>query len=891
MDAERWARIQDVFHRAADMPAVDRDAFLDAECGADDELREEVSALLDEDARGESLLDRDIAHVAHEVLGRGASHALPDRLGPYRITRLLGEGGMGVVYLARRDDLGSDAAIKILRDAWLSPARRDRFASEQRTLAQLNHPLIARLYDADTLPDGTPWFVMEYVDGVPLTDYCRDHASSMPDRLRLFRNVCEAVQHAHGQAIIHRDLKPSNIFVMQDGTIKLLDFGIAKHLDDGAVDSDHTRTGLRLMTPAYAAPEQIRAGRVGIHTDIYSLGVVLYELLTGRLPFDVAHRTPAEVETLIAEHDPVKPSAVARRRLEHEGADAKLPAASKSQWDDLDVLCLTAMHKEPARRYATVDALIRDIDRYLAGEPLEARRDSVRYRAGKFLRRNWRPVSIAAAVFVIIVGLVVFYTVRLTNARNVALGEATRAQRIQGFMVSLFQGDEGDVAPSESLKVVTMVDRGLKQARALDGVPESQAELYETLGSIYQELGNYDRADSLLRTSLSERRALFHADHPAIANSLVALGLLFDARAQYDSAEALIRQALAMQQRVLPRGDPTTAKTTSALGRVFEDQGRYSDATAMLDTAVQLLSGPNSQPADLAAAITELANSHFYAGHYAISDSLNQRALLIDRSLYGPRHPNVADDLINLGAIQYEYGHYFAAERYYRQALGIIRAWYGENNPETASALTMLGRTLIDEKKYDEAAQLLGEALDVQQRAYGPVHPRVASALNELGKVAQQRGRLDEAAQDFRRMADIYRQIYHDKHYLIGIALSNLASVYTAKKQYAVSDSLFRDVLRRYADVLAPSHQLVGIAHVRLGHTLVLERRFPDAERELTVGYNILKSQTSPPATWLGMAQTDLVAVYDSLKQPLKAVPFRAELAQAKKAQDSMPPR
>ncbi len=891
MDAERWARIQEVFHRAVELPPADRDAFLDAECGAGTALREEVSALLDEDARGESLLDRDVAHVAHEVLGRGASHALPDRFGPYRITRLLGEGGMGVVYLARRDDLGSDAAIKILRDAWLSPARRDRFASEQRTLAQLNHPLIARLYDADTLPDGTPWFVMEYVDGVPLTDYCKDHASSMPERLRLFRSVCEAVQHAHGHAIIHRDLKPSNIFVMQDGTVKLLDFGIAKQLDDGAADADHTRTGLRLMTPAYAAPEQIRAGRIGIHTDIYSLGVVLYELLTGGLPFDVAHRTPAEVETLIAEHDPVKPSAVARRRLEHEGTEARLPAASTGQWDDLDVLCLTAMHKEPARRYATVDALIRDIDRYLAGEPLEARRDSVRYRTGKFLRRNWRPVSIAAAVFVIIVGLVVFYTVRLTNARNVALGEATRAQRIQGFMVSLFQGDEGDVAPSESLKVVTLVDRGLKQARALDGVPESQAELYETLGSIYQELGNYDRADSLLRTSLAERRALFQGDHPEIANSLVALGLLFDARARYDSAESLIRQALAMQQRVLPRGDPLIAKTTSALGRVFEDQGRYTDAIATLDQAVQLLTTPRSQPSDLAAAITELANSHFYAGHYAVSDSLNQRALEMDRALYGPRHPNVADDLINLGAIQYEYGHYFAAERYYREALGIIRAWYGENNPETASALTMLGRTLIDEKKYDEAAQLLAEALDVQQRAYGPVHPRVASALNELGKVAQQRGRLDEAARDFQRMADIYRQIYHDKHYLIGIALSNLASVYTAKKHYTVADSLFRDVLRRYADVLAPNHQLVGIAHVRLGHTLVLERRFAGAEKELTTGYGILKSQTSPPATWLGMAQTDLVAVYDSLKQPEKAVPFRAELAQAKKTTDSPPRR
>ena len=890
MDAERWALIQEVFHRAADLPAVDRDAFLHAECGVDRELREEVSALLDEDARGESLLDDDVAHVANEVLGRGSTHQLPDRFGRYRITRLLGEGGMGVVYLARRDDLGSDAAIKILRDAWLSPARRERFASEQRTLAQLNHPLIARLYDADTLADGTPWFVMEYVDGVPLTDYCRRHESPMPDRLRLFRSVCEAVQHAHGHAIIHRDLKPSNILVMHDGTVKLLDFGIAKHLDVGAIDTDHTRTGLRLMTPAYAAPEQLRAGRVGIHTDIYSLGVVLYELLTGRLPFDIAHRTPAEVETLIAEHDPVKPSAVARRRLEHEGGDARLPAASKSQWDDLDVICLTAMHKEPDRRYVTVDALIRDIDRYLAGEPLEARRDSVRHRTGKFLRRNWRPVSVAAAVFVTIVGLVVFYTVRLTNARNVALGEATRAQRIQGYMVSLFEGGDGDVAPAESLKVVTMVDRGLQEARALDGVPESQAELYETLGSIYQQLGNYDRADTLLRASLAERRALFQSDNPDIANSLLALGLLFDARAQYDSAEILIRQALAMQQRALPHGDPAIAKTTSALGRLFEDQGRYPDAIATLDQAVELLSARGSQPSDLDAAITELANAHFYAGHYAISDSLNQRALVMDRSLYGPRHPNVADDLINLGAIQYEYGHYFAAERYYRDALAIIRAWYGENNPETASALTMLGRTLIDENKYDEATQLLTEALDVQQRTYGPVHPRVASALNELGKVAQKRGHLDEAANDFRRMADIYRQIYHDKHYLIGIALSNLANVYSQKKQYAVADSLFRDVLRRYAEVLAPNHQLVGIAHVRLGHTLLLERRYADAEQELRTGYGILKAQSSPPATWLGMARTDLVAVYDTLKQPEKAMTFRAELAQAKKVSDSARP-
>src|SRR5688572_3584109 len=304
---------------------------------------------------------------------------------------MLGEGGMGVVYLAERGDLGSKAAIKIRRDAWLSPARRERFAVEQRTLAQLNHPSIARLYDADTLPDGTPWFVMEYVEGVPLTAFCDTHASTIPERLRLFRDVCEAVQHAHRHAIIHRDLKPSNILVTQDGTGKLLDFGIAKQLES-LEGSEVTRTGLRPMTPAYAAPEQVSAGRLGIHTDVYSLGVVLYELLVGRLPFDVAQTTPSELERLIVEQEPERPSVAARRTPALPVGSSRAQSASKPQWADLDVLCLTAMHKDPARRYASVEALIRDVDHYLTGEPLEARPDSLRYRTSKFVRRNMTAV-------------------------------------------------------------------------------------------------------------------------------------------------------------------------------------------------------------------------------------------------------------------------------------------------------------------------------------------------------------------------------------------------------------------------------------------------------------------------------------------------------------------
>src|SRR3984957_10465327 len=266
--------------------------------------------MLDQDASGHSLLDRNIVDIAQETLANSVSASLIlKEIGPYRILRLLGEGGMGVVYLAERSDLGTQVAVKVLRDAWLSPARRERFGTEQRTLAQLNHPSIARLYDADVLDDGTPWFVMEYVDGVPLTHYCRELDCSVKERLQLFRSVCEAVQHAHSHAVIHCDLKPSNILVKKDGSVRLLDFGIAKQLESLDLPADQTLTGLRMMTPAYASPEQVRGDRVGISTDVYSLGVILYELLTSQLPFDLSGLTPAEAATVITEHEPGKASA------------------------------------------------------------------------------------------------------------------------------------------------------------------------------------------------------------------------------------------------------------------------------------------------------------------------------------------------------------------------------------------------------------------------------------------------------------------------------------------------------------------------------------------------------------------------------------------------------
>ena len=877
MDSVRWEKIQTLFHEAADRPRSEQQDFLSAACGDDRELMSKVLAMLEEDARGASLLEQDVAQVAHQVLAEPTPADIPFReIGPYRLLRLLGEGGMGMVYLAERSDLGSQVAIKLLRDAWLSPARRDRFSSEQRTLAQLNHPSIARLYDADILADGTPWFAMEYVEGLPLTAYCRERHCTMRERLLLLRSVCEAVQYAHQQAIIHRDLKPSNILVKHDGSLRLLDFGIAKQVDRLDASADQTRTGLRLMTPAYAAPEQIRGERVGVQTDVYSLGVVLYELLAGKLPFDLSNRTPGEAETIIVENDPERPSIAS-------GHDSRLlrgsvPAVSKASWDDLDVLCLTAMHKDPQKRYRSVEALIRDVDHYLKGEPLEARADTIRYRLGKFLRRNRRAVIAAAAVVTVVVSLVVFYTARLSMARNEALAEAARTQRIQRFMLNLFEGGDKEVGPAGDLRVTTLVDRGAQEARALDAEPAVQAELYLTLGNIYQKLGKFEQANSLLGSALERRKSLFGPERAEVAEALVALGLLRSSQAQYNEAEGLVRQGLEMSQKTLPANHPAVAKATASLGQVLENRGEYQKAIAVLEEAVRLQSRPGVAPADLAVSLTELANSHFYAGHYDLSESLNRRVLEMDRQIYGERHPHVADDLINLGAIEFEKGRFSETENYYRTALAIIQGFYGKEHQETASALTMLGRALLPQDKVAEASDLLREALRIQEQVYGGMHPRVASALNELGKISMQQGRLDEAEAQLSRAVNIYKSAYNDKHYYIGVALSNLAGVWIERKEYTRAERTFRDVLRRYADLLTADHQLVGIARIRLGRVLLLQRRYAEVESESLAGHEILTKQSSPPGRWLKMAREDLVTAYEEQKQPQKAERFRALL-------------
>ena len=864
MDGARWNVVQRIFHDALERESDDRERYLIAASAGDAALLAEVRAMLEHDEAGLPMLDAGLSAVAHAALEEdaAANRLLDTSIGPYRLVSVLGEGGMGVVYRAERAVVGGFAAIKILRHGWMSPARRERFAAEQRVLAQLNHPAIAQLYEADVLPDGTPWFAMEYVEGLPLTDYCTAHLETIGERLDLFRTVCDAVQHAHGHLIVHRDLKPSNIFVRPDGRVKLLDFGISKQLDpDGP--ADQTATTFRLMTPAYAAPEQIRGGRTGVHTDVYALGVVLYELLARQRPFDLSQRSAREAESILLETDPVRPSLVSGR----------LPA-SRAAWADLNVLCLTAMRKEPERRYATVDALMRDIDRYQAGQPLDARPDALPYRAGKFVRRHWRGLAAAAAMVTLVVSLSAYYAWNLASARLAAEHEAARTGRIQQFMFNLFDGGDPAAGPANDLRVVTLIERGLAQARALDAEPAVQADLFQALGGILQKLGDFAKADAAMRSALERREALFGEHAVAAAESRIDLGLLKVDQAELDEAERLVRLGLDTV-RAAGAGPLVAARATAALGVVLEARGKYDDAIAVNEDAVRLFEEARETGAGHTAALGQLADSHYYAGHYDVADGINQRVLEANRRLYGPTHPKVADVLINLGASQTDRGRYVDAEPHYRQALDLLVSFHGPDHFRTASATTMLARALVYQKKLDEGVPLLQQALKVQERVNGPVHPRVASAVNDLGAAALLQNRLDDAETAFRRMLDIYRKVYTNEHYLHGIATSNLASVFSARKEFSRAEPLFREAIGIYERTQSPRHLNTAIGRVKLGRALLRQGRLREAERELLAGFDILQAQASPSVSWITSARADLVEVYGALNQPAEAAKFK----------------
>ncbi len=616
-------------------------------------------------------------------------------IGPYRLVRELGQGGMGVVYLAERADgqFEQRVALKLIKRGMDSDDILRRFLGERQVLARLSHAHIARLLDGGITAEGQPYFAMEYVDGVPLYRYCAERSLGFEDRLRLFRDVCEAVQYAHRSLVVHRDLKPSNILVTSAGEIKLVDFGIAKVLYEDVADRSVTRTDQRLMTPDYAAPEQIRGEPVTTATDVYALGAILYQLLTGRTPHQFTGSSRAERYRIILEVDPQPPS----RTVPGAGEARRLRG-------DLDFIVLKALRKDPARRYPSVDALIEDLDRHRTGLPIRARPDSVAYRARKFVGRHRLGATVVAlGVLALAAGL----GGTLWQARATAR-EAAKARVVKNFVVSLFRVSQPEESRGREITARELLERGARRIDSgLAREPELQAELLDVLGVIHRDLGLYPEADTLLQRAVQLSRATHGETHANVGARLTDWAGVLAARGEFSRAESLLTGARDILRRSLGPEDTSVATTLSALASVHRRKGDFAKAESLYREALRIdRSARVTDQLRVAEHLDNLGLVLEEAGQLKGADLSYQESLALRRELLDPDHPQVITSVHHLATLREKQGEFTEAERLEREVLERRRRIYPAGHPEIAYALQSLASTLQIQGGYAEAESL-----------------------------------------------------------------------------------------------------------------------------------------------------------------------------------------
>ena len=842
-DPDTWQRLAALLDEGLELPAAERPAFAARVCGEDEVLRHELAALLAADERaGEFLswtVDRYLPGLADDALGENAEvPVLPagDRVGPYRLLEELGEGGMGTVYLAERVDGQFDrrVALKLIRRGLESGEVRRRFLRERQILAALEHPHIAGLLDGGVTESGLPWFAMELVSGEPITGYCDARALDVEARLRLFAAVCAAVQHAHRNLVVHRDLKPSNILVTSAGEVKLLDFGIAKLVGDDEADGRTvTRAILRPLTPQYAAPEVLRGEAITTSADVYSLGVLLHELLTGR-----RHRRPPVAGGAEVELEP--PSVVVTRPLEpaRPGREDATPAEiarrrgasiahlRRRLRGDLDVIALKALQEAPGRRYASVEAMADDIRRHLAKEAIAARPDSLAYRSGRFLRRHRLG---AAAASLVALSLVVGLAAALWQGRRAAR-EAARATAVQGFLEGLFEASDPNERRGATVTARELLDRGAGRIQSELVDPRLQADLLETVGTLYRKLGLFDQGQLHLERSLALRRQLFGEQGVETAKSLAGLGRLHAEKEDFAAAEPLLRRALAIR-RGRSSDDPEIAELLSDLGACSRLRGDYAAAEPLYLEALerQRRRWGDSHP-EVASALNSLAVLRFEQGRYQEAEELYRQALQRHLAAYGEDHTEVATDLFNLGLVLKTRGRHAEAERTYRRVLQIRRKLLGDRHVLVGRTLQELASLLEKRHELDEAEALQGEALAIYRDAMGGDSSLLANGLNSVAVQRYLRGDYEGAAEAMREALGIWRRASGGDHPLVLQVMVNLGAILRDLGRYDEAEPLLREAATKLVAKLGEGNAEAARARSTLGSVLRLRGDAASAE-------------------------------------------------------------
>lgn len=689
MTPERRQKVFAVLTVSLNAPPEDRATILARECGADDELRRAVEERLAVADEADDLFSRPLVKLSDSF---GLSPG--QRLGPYRIEGLLGQGGMGEVYQAvREDDFEKKVAIKLVRgDTATRASTTRRFQVERQILARLEHPAIARILDGGNTEDGRPYLVMEYVDGETVDRYCVAHKLTARQRLQLFSDIADAVAFAHQNLVVHRDLKPGNVLVNQAGVPKLLDFGIAKLLSAPEILSSDTGTGERApMTPRYASPEQVRNQPVTVATDVYALGLLLYEILVGRLPNGLSVCPPEEIAARICDEPPRPPSAIATQV--RRGLNA-----------DVDAIVLKALRKDPLQRYASAEQFAADVRRYLGGLPVEARRYTWASRAQKLVRRHTLATFTAAAVTTLAVTSTFFWW-QAETARDLAVHENKRAEMVSDFLLNLLRSAEPDQAQGRELTVRELVDAGRVQLedRSLKEAPEVRARLLGTLGNVYRDLGHYEPARELYEESAVVRRELYPNGHRELIEILNDLASVDYYEENYAVAEARYREVLDLRRRL------------------------------------------KHSPGDVAIALNNLASALKQQGQFDAADEIYREALQLREEALGPGDPSIASSLYRLGALRFDRGDLDSAESLLRRALAIRTKAHGDLHSRVITVRSTLGRVLLARGNLPEAEQTLRQALSERQQILDDDHLHVAYSRRDLAELLLAEGDLDGA--------------------------------------------------------------------------------------------------------------------------------------------------
>ncbi|MGH7500314.1 MAG: tetratricopeptide repeat protein [Longimicrobiales bacterium] len=854
-----WQQIQDLFSAALDRPMEERASFV-REAAGEPALADAVLGLLsshERPSRLDTLVDR---------VSEAAAEAVPATIGPYRVVRLLGRGGMGTVYLAERADgqFEHRVALKILRSDRAGETWRRRFLTERQILAQLVHKNIAWLLDGNVTESGSPYLVMEYVEGLPVLEYCDVHRLNLEKRLRLFLDVCAAVEYAHRKLIVHRDLKPGNILVTGDGVVKLLDFGIAKLLDpDPAWPNEATGTGMRLMTPEYASPEQVRGERVGTPSDVYQLGLLAFQLLTGRRPYRVRGHTPSAIELAILSADPLRPSnaitIAAANGADDEQADTDSLAKARSTTaarlgrqlaGDLDHIVLRALRKEPEQRYGSATELAEDVRRHLDGRPVLARRGTVRYRASRFVRRHRVIVAAAILVAFTLAAGILGTTWQMGRAReqarlaaeqrDLARLEAEKASRIATFLTDLFEvAGEGDVR-TDTLRLLPVLERGAERLREeLADQPEVMASALVTISDLHEKLGRYEDARRYAEAALETRRAVLDAQHPDVAEALDNLtGVLLDL-GQIADAGTYAEEAVAIRRAGLTGAVPDSALLTSA-----------------------------------ASSLHNLAVTNWRQRNLERADSLETEAIALYDSAGTTETTQLASSLDVLGLIRQDLGRPDEAVDLTQRALAIRRRNLTSPHMLIAIGMNNVATALMIAKRPAEAEPLLLESLEMRRALLGDEHPQVAAAIHNLGALYKDLHRDDEAIARYMTALEMRRRLLGPQHLDVALSLSSIALLYHERGRFAEALPLFGEALPLWRRGLGEGHGLSLRTQGFHGDCLSKVGRFEEAERELLAAHEGLVKLVGDAHSETKRAVGFLHALYTAWGRPEDAARY-----------------